>query len=150
MSIINNHLSIIRGEVLFLNIMKKQNTAFTFNFYLFTLPALWDAPFAIPSGYSSCLLCLFVAKKCSIKNNKLCETKPISEMPKMFITSIKTTNYNELLTMNCYSKQTQTNPNEPKFTRRSISEGGQSQILGFLTFRLFLIIGQLAIADYTD
>jgi len=30
--------------------MKKQNTVFTFNFSLFTLPALWDAPFVIPSG----------------------------------------------------------------------------------------------------
>ncbi|MFZ0033992.1 MAG: hypothetical protein WAK60_03250 [Sedimentisphaerales bacterium] len=35
--------------------MKNQNIVFTFSFYLFTLPALWDTPFAIPSGYSLCL-----------------------------------------------------------------------------------------------
>jgi len=34
--------------------MKKQNTIFTFNFYLFTL-------------YSSCLLCLFVAENVQSK-----------------------------------------------------------------------------------
>jgi len=32
----------------------------------------------------------------SIKNNKLCKTNPISEMPKMVVTLVKTTNYNEL------------------------------------------------------
>jgi hypothetical protein len=51
-----------------------------------------------------------VVKNQSIKNNKLCETKPIPERPKMVVTLLKTTNYNELLTMNCYSKQTQTKP----------------------------------------
>ena len=46
----------------------------------------------------------------SIKNNKLCKTNPIYEEPKIAVTLALITNYNELLTMNCYSKQTQTNP----------------------------------------
>jgi len=40
-------------------------------------------------------LCKSAVKKVSIKNNKLCETNPISEMPKMVVTLVKTTNYNE-------------------------------------------------------
>ncbi len=46
----------------------------------------------------------------SIKNNKLCETNPISEMPKMAVTLVITmTNDKKQRTMN-YSKQTQSNP----------------------------------------
>jgi hypothetical protein len=46
----------------------------------------------------------------SIKNNKLCETNPISEESKMIITLVITmTNNNKQRTMN-YSKQTQTKP----------------------------------------
>jgi hypothetical protein len=46
-------------------------------------------------------------KKGSIKNNKLCETNPISEKPKMIITLVITmTNNNKQRTMN-YQKQSQ-------------------------------------------
>jgi hypothetical protein len=34
-------------------------------------------------------------KNLSIKTTKICETNPISEMPKMVVTLVKTTNYNE-------------------------------------------------------
>jgi hypothetical protein len=36
-----------------------------------------------------------VVKNLSIKNIKLCKTNPISERPKMVVTLVKTTNYNE-------------------------------------------------------
>ena len=36
-----------------------------------------------------------VVKNLSIKNNKLCETNPIYEEPKMIITLVARTNYNE-------------------------------------------------------
>ena len=55
--------ALLREDAFFRNAMKKQNTAFTFNFSPFTL-------------YSSCLGVL-VAKTQSIKNNKLCKTNPI-------------------------------------------------------------------------
>jgi hypothetical protein len=51
----------------------------------------------------------------SIKNNKLCETKPIYEEPKMTLNHYITKDYENksgLLTM---EKQTQTNPNKPNF-----------------------------------
>ena len=43
-------------------------------------------------------------------------------MPKMVVTLVITTNYNEQLTMNCYSKQTQSNPTCPERSRRICSE----------------------------
>jgi hypothetical protein len=46
----------------------------------------------------------------STMNYELFKTNPISEMPKMVVTAANTTNYNEQLTMNCYSKQTRSNP----------------------------------------
>ncbi len=58
----------------------------------------------------------------SIKNIKLCKTKPISRMPKMVVTAVYTmTNNNEQRTAN-YSKQTQTNPILP-----TTPFGGQTQ-----------------------
>jgi len=58
----------------------------------------------------------------SIKNNKSCETNPISEKPKMIVTAVHTmTNSKKQRTMN-YSKQTQSNPNLP-----ATPFGGQSQ-----------------------
>ena len=46
----------------------------------------------------------------SINNDKLCETNPISEKPKMVVTAVYTmTNNNKQSTFN-YSKQTQTKP----------------------------------------
>jgi hypothetical protein len=84
LSIINNHLSIIRGEVLFLNVMKKQNTVFT----LYSLCPLWQKIIASISVN----LCSSVVKNQlvrrslgeggSIKNNKLCKTNPISQKVK--------------------------------------------------------------------
>jgi hypothetical protein len=53
----------------------------------------------------------------SIKNNKLCETNPISERPKMNLSHYTTGYYDDksgLLTM---AKQSQ---NKPKFTRHSV------------------------------
>ena len=61
------------------------------------------------SNFSSCLS-VFVAGSRSIKNNKLCETNPISKMPKMIVTPVTSiTNNYELRTMN-YQKRTQTKP----------------------------------------
>jgi hypothetical protein len=76
--------------------MKKQNASllFTFTFSLFSLLVA-----AKPFGEAG-----------SIKNNKLCETKPISEMPKINLSHYMTKDYDNksgLLTM---EKQTQTNP----------------------------------------
>jgi hypothetical protein len=60
-------------------------------------------------NFSSCLSA-FVAEIRSIKIERLCETKPISEMPKMVITTVYTmTNNKKQRTMN-YQKQSQTNP----------------------------------------
>ena len=93
----NAHFRPISGrEVLFRNAMKKQNTAFTLNFYLFTL-------------YSSCLG-VFVAEIQSIKNNKLCETNPISQKPKMKLTFYSTSDYENKSGFLPMGKQTQTNP----------------------------------------
>ena len=48
----------------------------------------------------------------SIKNNKLCETKPISPKPKMVVTAVYTmTNNKKQRTMN-YQKQSQNKPNQ--------------------------------------
>jgi hypothetical protein len=89
--------------------MKKQNTIFTFNFYLFTLyspPALWAAS-GSTAQYDIRITQYEIR---SIKNNKLCETKPISKTPKMVVTlAIAMTNNNKQRTTN-YSKQTQSNP----------------------------------------
>jgi len=41
---------------------------------------------------------------------------------KMIVTLANTTNYNELLTMNCYSKQTQTKPILPAVTPAKADE----------------------------
>jgi hypothetical protein len=57
----------------------------------------------------------------SINNYKLCKTNPISEKPKMVVTSVITRTYNnEQLTMN-YLKQTQSNP----ISERALTQGGQ-------------------------
>jgi hypothetical protein len=61
-----------KGNVCFRNAMKRQNTIFTFNFLLLTI-------FSVSSVCS-------VAEIQSIKNNKLCETNPISEKPKLNLT----------------------------------------------------------------
>jgi len=81
--------------------MKKQNTIFTLNFYLFTL-------------YSSCLGG-FVAEIQSIKNNKLCETKPISEKPKMNLTAYATNYYDNKSDHLAMTKQSQNKPNQTQF-----------------------------------
>jgi hypothetical protein len=46
----------------------------------------------------------------SIKNNKLCETNPISEKPKMNLTNYTTKNYGNNLRLPTPEKQTQSNP----------------------------------------
>jgi hypothetical protein len=109
--------------------MKKQNTIFTFNFYLFTL-------------YSLCLG-VFVVENISIKNNKLCETKPISDMPKMTLTSCSTmTNNKKQRTIN-YQKQTQTKPIQSQFKPKTKPKQTQSNpILPAPLFRVsFTLMG---------
>ena len=88
-----------KGDVCFRNAMKKQNTIFTFNFYLFTL-------------YSLCrsLSAVALAKAESINIEWLCKTNPIPEKPKMNLNFYSTKDYENksgLLTM---EKQTQSNP----------------------------------------
>jgi hypothetical protein len=65
-------------------------------------------------------------KNQSIKNNKLCKTNPISEMPKMNLNPSLTKYYGDksgLLTMEKQSQtnpiQTQSNPIKPNFSRLS-------------------------------
>ena len=183
MSIINNHLSIIRGEVLFLNAMKKQNTVFIF--YFVPLPLRAFAPLPSVNLGSIYLSNPFNQrnqrlKTQSIKNNKLCKTKPISEKPKMNLNPCSTmTNNKKQRTFN-YSKQTQSNPTCPERSRRVCGElaspelacgelvepveGGRTNFTRHYfwwakpTFRFFyselvepiLIIGQSTIADYND
>jgi hypothetical protein len=57
---------------------------------------------------------------------KLCQTKPIFKMPKMFVTPVMTiTNNNEQPTINCL-KQTQTKPILPAMAGKialSVAEG---------------------------
>jgi len=153
LSIINNHLSIIRGEVLFLNAMKKSKSSSSClersrkigrlnnevrrnsadKATAFHRSSLREK--ALPQNacrpknsvnlcesvksvvnFPSCLSA-FVAEIQSIKNNKLCETKPISEMPKMVVTAVYTmTNNKKQRTIN-YSKQSQTNPIYSVFIR---------------------------------
>jgi hypothetical protein len=42
--------------------------------------------------------------------NKLCQTKPISKMPKMIVSAVMTMTTNKKLRTTNYLKQTQTNP----------------------------------------
>jgi len=68
----------------------------------------------------------------SIKNNKLCETNPISKKPKMNLTYYSIKNYENksgLLTM---EKQTQSNPTCSELVE-PISEGALAQSRGLLT-----------------
>ncbi|MBN1392702.1 MAG: hypothetical protein JW947_07850 [Sedimentisphaerales bacterium] len=59
---------------------------------------------------------------------KLCETKPNSEMPKFNLSSYMINRCAHNLELLTIVKQSQTEPKQPqKFTRRSVSEGGQSQ-----------------------
>jgi len=51
-----------------------------------------------------------VAEKRSIKNNKLCETKPISEKPKMNLNNYITKDYDNNLRLLTKEKQSQTKP----------------------------------------
>jgi hypothetical protein len=51
-----------------------------------------------------------VAEIQSIKNNKLCKTKPISEMPKMNITHYLTSDYANNSDIPTLEKQSQTKP----------------------------------------
>jgi len=100
--------------------MKKQNTAFTFNFLLFTLPApLFRVSFTLMGSASGSTaqydIRITQYEIRSIKNNKLCETNPISKRPKMNLTFYSTKNYDNksgLLTM---EKQTQNKPNQTQF-----------------------------------
>jgi hypothetical protein len=86
--------------------MKKQNAGLTFPFRFYFV---FSAP-SVLSVAETQLVRRSLGKGGSIKNNKLCETNPISKPLKMFVTAVITTNYNEQLTMNCHSKQTQTKP----------------------------------------
>jgi hypothetical protein len=82
---------------------------------------------------------VYLRRKISIKMDKLCQTKPISEMPKMIATSVTaTTNNNEQPTSN-HQKQTQSNPILPAIAGKialsavegaydDLIEGGQKKI----------------------
>jgi len=86
------------------------------------MPVYQLTPFII---YFSAFSVLSVAKNCinrcksvksvvrnqSIKNNKLCETKPISEMPKMVVNAVMTMTNNKKQRTMSYPKQSQTKPN---------------------------------------
>ena len=86
--------------------MKKQNTAFTFNFFLFTLPALWAAS-GSTAQYDIRITQYEIR---SIKNNKLCKTNPIYEMSEMNLTPCLTMNYDNKSALLTMEKQTQSNP----------------------------------------
>jgi hypothetical protein len=58
----------------------------------------------------------------SIKNNKLCETKPISKRPKMIVTLVLTMANNKKQRTTNYSKQTQTNPIYGEQSRTNLIE----------------------------
>ena len=102
-------------------------------------PALWDAPLAIPSGsffaryemrdtifeirftlheirhtqyaIRNTIYDIRITQYGSIKIERLCETNPISEIPKMIVTVVYImTNNKKPRTMSC-QKQTQTKPN---------------------------------------
>jgi hypothetical protein len=81
--------------------------------------------------------------------NKLCETKPNSEIPKMTITIVMTTTNNyEQPTMN-YSKQTQTNPILPAFAGKIALPALEchyrgSKVEGPVVINLFSIFAVLA------
>jgi hypothetical protein len=80
--------------------MKKQNTVFTFNFSLFTLLApLFRVSFTLMGSASGSTaqydIRITQYEIRSIKNNKLCETKPISEKPEMVLTAVTTMTNNK-------------------------------------------------------
>jgi hypothetical protein len=84
------------GRIISKRYDKNEKTKHGFYFYLFTL-------------YSLCLR-VFVAETQSIKNNKLCETNPISEKPKMNLTHHTTMDYDNKSALLTMKKQTQTKP----------------------------------------
>jgi hypothetical protein len=90
--------------------MKKQNTGFllTFTFLLCILRAF----------------CAFLWLKMFNQKQQIMQNEPNFQKSQMFITSIKTMDYNEKPTMDTWSKRTQTNPNLP-----ATPFGGQSQFL---------------------
>jgi hypothetical protein len=64
--------------------------------------------------------------------NKLCETKPNSEMLKMNITDYMTKDYTRKSDHLTMQKQTQTNPNHTRIKLKNLpASGGQSQNLVF-------------------
>jgi hypothetical protein len=80
--------------------------------FLWPINSVLSAQSAIK--FPSCLG-VFVAENQSIKNNKLCETKPISEMLKMVVRVVKTmTNNKKQRTINC-QKQSQNKPKQSQF-----------------------------------
>jgi hypothetical protein len=100
-------------RVYFRNAMKKQNTGFLFNFYLFTLlTPLFRVSFTLMGSAfgSTAQYDIRITQYGSIKIERLCKTNPISEKPKMNLNHYTTKNYENksgLLTM---EKQTQSNP----------------------------------------
>ena len=62
--------------------------------------------------------------------------EPNFQKSQMFITSIKTTNYNEKQTMDSWSKQTQTKPNT--LVRHSLGDGGSDERLTSQRYRHLL------------
>ena len=78
-------------------------------------PSASSAQSASKNSVNPCSSVKSVAKTQSIKNNKLCETKPISEKPKMIVSLVNTmTNNKKQRTMN-YQKQSQNKPNQTQF-----------------------------------
>ena len=151
----------------FLNTMKKQNTIFTFAFLfpfvrLILIPCSADV---LPPDnlifWFPLYLCAFVPmlfvnlgniylsnpfnqrnqrlKTQSIKNNKLCETKPIPEKPEMnltlYSTMIITTNH-QLLTIQNKAKQSQPVVSLSNQFYPPLLFGGQSQLFDFFIVSL--------------
>jgi hypothetical protein len=91
-----------------MNKMKKQNTILTFPFLLLTIFSVSS----VCSAAKNQLVRRILGEGGSIKMSKLCETKPIFEMPKMIVTVVYImTNNKKQRTMN-YQKQSQTKPNQ--------------------------------------
>jgi hypothetical protein len=94
-----------------------------------------------------------VAETQSIKNNKLCKTNPISEKPKMNLTSYATGDYENNSRLLKMAKQTQTNPTCSELVEPILSASGGSanSVLSFrflysekfLTITIYCVLTRL-------
>jgi len=117
----NAHVRFILGRRSFYSLEELQMTIYHL---LFNRPTLLIINFSV----------LSVAGNVSIKNNKLCETNPISKTPKMNITHYITNRYDDNSGLLQMQKQSQTNPIYPERSRTE-----QTQFLGFCLFGFFIV-----------